>query len=79
MKKQNLGNTLVIAITFILFLIALFTTGFKKDLLLEAGVFLVSIKLIMMNRSTANSNKEIIYRLNEINKHLQDIKSNEPR
>lgn len=40
MKKTfDLGNTLVIAITFILFAIALFVTGFAKDLLLETGVF----------------------------------------
>ena len=38
-------NILVIVVTFILFAIALFATGFTKDLLLEAGVLLVSVKL----------------------------------
>jgi len=71
MKKIfDLGNTLVIALTFILFAIALFATGFTKDLLLETGVFLVSIKIIMMNRANSNSNKEIIKKLNEINEKL---------
>jgi len=80
MKKIfDLGNTLVIATTFMLFVLALFTTGFTKDLLLEAGVFLVSIKIIMMNRVITNSNKEIIKRLNEINEKLLDGKSNELR
>jgi predicted tellurium resistance membrane protein TerC len=80
MKKIfDLGNTLVIALTFILFAIALFATGFTKDLLLETGVFLVSIKIIMMNRANSNSNKEIIKKLNEINEKLQDGKSNELR
>lgn len=36
------------AITFVLFALALVTRGFTHDLLLEAGVFLVSVKLIMM-------------------------------
>jgi hypothetical protein len=80
MKKIfDLGNTLVIATTFMLFVLALFTTGFTKDLLLETGVFLVSIKIIMMNRAITNSNKEIIKRLNEINEKLLDGKSNELR
>ena len=80
MKKIfDLGNTLVIALTFILFAIALFATGFTKDLLLETGVFLISIKIIMMNRANSNSNKEIIKKLNEINEKLQDGKSNELR
>ena len=42
------GSIVVIVITFVLFVIALFTKGFTDDLLLEAGVFLVSVKLIMM-------------------------------
>jgi len=80
MKKIfDLGNTLVIAITFILFAIALFATGLTKDLLLEAGVFLVSIKIIMMNRANSNSSMEIIKKLNEINEKLQDGISNDLR
>ena len=47
-KSLDLGSTIVIAITFALFIIALFTKGLTHDLLLEAGVFLVSVKLIMM-------------------------------
>lgn len=75
MKKNNLGNILVIATTFILFAIALFTTGFTKDLLLESGVLLVSIKIIIMSHTTANSNIEIIKKLNEINEKLKDDKT----
>ena len=39
----DLGSLIVIIITFVLFALALFTKGFTHDLLLEAGVFLVSI------------------------------------
>jgi len=45
----DLGSLSVIIITFILFFVALFTKGFTHDLLLEVGIFLVSIKLIMMS------------------------------
>jgi hypothetical protein len=48
-KRFDPGSLLVIVITFILFVAALFTKGFTHDLLLEAGVFLVSVKLIIMS------------------------------
>jgi ABC-type transport system involved in cytochrome bd biosynthesis fused ATPase/permease subunit len=78
MKKNfDLANTITIALTFILFAIALFVTGFTKDLLLEAGVLLVSVKIILMGAATRDSNREILKKLNEINGKLQDGKSNE--
>ncbi len=80
MKKNfDLANTITIALTFILFTIALFATGFTKDLLLEAGVLLVSVKIILMGAATRNSNREILKKLNEINGKLQDGQSNEPQ
>ncbi len=42
------GSLVVISVTFGVFLVALFTKGFTHDLLLEIGVFLVSVKLIIM-------------------------------
>jgi len=78
-KNFDLANTITIALTFILFTIALFTTGFTKGLLLEAGVLLVSIKIITMGAANRNATKEIIKKLNEINEKLEDSKSNEPR
>jgi hypothetical protein len=78
-RKFDPGNTLIIAITFILFAIALFTTGFTKDLLLESGVLLVSIKIIRMSSENRKSNREIVNKLNEINQKLQEGKTNELR
>jgi c-di-AMP phosphodiesterase-like protein len=79
MKKNfDLANVITIALTIILFVIALFATGFTKDLLLEAGVLLVSVKIILMSAANRDSNKEIINKLNEINEKLQDGKCNEP-
>jgi hypothetical protein len=44
-----MASMVVIAITFVLFAIAVFEKGLTHDLLLEAGVFLVSVKLILMS------------------------------
>jgi hypothetical protein len=41
------GSLAVMAITLVLFIAALFTKGLTHDLFLEAGVFLVSVKLIL--------------------------------
>lgn len=68
MKKHfDTGSMVVIIITFLLFIIALFTKGFTQDLLLEAGVFLVSVKLILM---TYHNSAYIKFIENE----LKDIK-----
>jgi len=42
------GSWVVIAIALVLFIWALFERGLTHDLLLEAGVFMVSVKLIIM-------------------------------
>lgn len=68
MKKYfDVGSAVVIAITFILFAAALFVKGMTHDLLLEAGVFLVSVKLIMM------SYKNSIF-VGHLEKELKEIK-----
>jgi hypothetical protein len=71
MKKHfSFGSLLVIALTFILFLAALFTSGFTHDLLLEAGVLLVSIKLIMMSHKNSLSNKVLLIKIDELKQML---------
>ena len=47
-KHIDSASFTVIALTFVLFAAALVVKGIGHDLLLEAGVFLVSVKLIMM-------------------------------
>jgi hypothetical protein len=42
------ASWLVLAVTLALFCTALFVKGLGHDLLLEAGVFLVSVKLVLM-------------------------------
>jgi hypothetical protein len=41
-------SSVVIALTLVLFLVSISVKGFTHELLLEAGVFMVSIKLILM-------------------------------
>ena len=48
-KLLDAGSVIVMAVTFVLFVLALFLEGVGHDLLLEAGVFLVSTKLMIMS------------------------------
>jgi hypothetical protein len=48
-KHFDFWSIVVIALTLILFVMALLIKGLTHDLLLEAGVFLVSVKLILMS------------------------------
>ena len=70
--KKYLSTTdlVVIIVTFVLFTLALFTKGFTHDLLLEAGVLLVSIKLILMNYRNTRLNTKIMEKLDEIKQIL---------
>ena len=76
MKKYlSLADMLVITITSMLFMIALFVKGLSHDILLEAGVLLVSIKIIMMSYKNILSVNTILKELNEIKKTLAEIKT----
>jgi hypothetical protein len=67
------GSLLVIVITFFLFLAALYFTGFTHDLLLEAGVFLVSVKLILMSYKNAVASDKLHNELAEIRSLIQEM------
>ena len=76
--KHPLGLTslAVIVLTFILFVFALFTKGWTHDLLLEAGVFLVSVKLIIMSFKNTVAVEAIENKLDQIlteEKHLEQL------
>ena len=66
-KYFDFGSIAVISITLLLFVVALFTQGITHDLLLEAGVLLVSIKLILMAYKTAVFHENIIQELKKLN------------
>ncbi len=73
MKHIDTGSVIVIIATFVLFLLALFATGLTHDLLLEAGVFLVSVKLIMMSYRSTESSSKILQELEDIKKLLKEL------
>jgi hypothetical protein len=68
------GSLIIIIITFVLFVAALFVKGFTHDLLLEAGVFLISIKLILMAYKNSVLSKEITKDLQDIKKTIKGSK-----
>ena len=67
-------SLLVIATTFVLFVLALFTKGFTHDLLLEAAVFLVSVKLIMLSYISASGTRAIDEKLDKIYSEILNAK-----
>ena len=62
-RPLDAASSLTIAITFLLFGVALFTKGFTHDLLLEAGVFLVSVKLVIAGYKNAQAAEALQDRL----------------
>ena len=60
----------VIAITLVLFLVALFLKGLSHDLLLEAGVFLISVKLILMAYKNGVATEALKRKLDEVHAAL---------
>ena len=70
MKHIDTGSMIVIVTTFILFVLALFVKGLAHDILLEAGVFLVSVKLIIMAYKASISAEHIENELKDVKEIL---------
>jgi predicted neutral ceramidase superfamily lipid hydrolase len=62
----DVASLLIIFVTLVLFIAALYFTGFTHDLLLEAGVFLVSVKLILMSYKNKVASDNLLKELGEI-------------
>ncbi len=60
------SSIVVVLVTLILFFLALFTKGLTHDILLEAGVFLVSVKLILMAYHNAEATRSLHRKLDTI-------------
>jgi hypothetical protein len=65
-KHFDFWSIVVIGLTLVLFIVALFIKGLTHDLLLEAGVFLVSVKLILMSYKNSVHAVEMEERLEQI-------------
>jgi hypothetical protein len=76
MKYFDPGIIIVIVITILLFTFALFAKGFTNALLLEAGVLLVSVKLIMMAYRNSINYIDLKKELNEIRRLLEEKNQN---
>lgn len=59
-------SLLVIIATVVLFATALLVKGLTHDLLLETGVFLVSVKLIYMSYKNGMAGKAMLVKMDEI-------------
>jgi hypothetical protein len=68
-------SSVVVIVTLALFVTALFVKGLTHDLLLEGGVFLVSVKLIMMAYKQAVASDQLGSELAEIRSALQRLES----
>lgn len=69
--RSDPWSSIIIILTFALFGLALFTQGFSHNLSLEAGVFLVSLKLILMARKNTDNTRRLENRMVEIQNLLQ--------
>ena len=74
-RPFDLGTVLVIGITLLLFVIALFEKGFTHDMLLEAGIFLVSAKLIMMSYKNSLATRDMRDQLDAIQRAIARLES----
>lgn len=77
-KHFDPGSLGVMTVTFILFAAALVAKGLTHDLLLEAGVFLVSVKLIMMAYKLSVTTNGVKARLDELVEAVRRIESRGP-
>jgi hypothetical protein len=68
-------SPVVIGLTLLLFVVSVFVKGFTHELLLEAGVFLVSVKLILMAQKNSVSAKVLGQRLERIATLLERIQN----
>lgn len=70
-KHIDLWSTATIAVTLILFLVALFEKGVTHDVLLEAAVFLVSLKLVLASLKAQLASEDVRSRLDAIHALLE--------
>lgn len=77
-RQIDAASLAVVAVTFVLFAIAVAEKGLTRDLLLEAGVFLVSVKLILMNAKANFAAEQTAERLAGIQAVLERLERSSP-
>ena len=63
----------VVSLTLVLFLVAVFIKGMTHELLQEAGVFLVSVKLILLSHKNSIAAEKTDEHLRHIDTLLQSV------
>jgi hypothetical protein len=77
-KHFDTWSLLVMVLTLVLFVIALYTKGFTHDLLLEAGVFLVSVKLLLMAYKHSIATNTMQQKLDALHSAVQRLGATRP-
>jgi hypothetical protein len=72
-KHLDRSTQITLAVTLVLFVVALFEKGFTHDLLLEAAVFLVSAKLVLLSYKASVNNDVLAGQLAEMSRSLTRI------
>jgi hypothetical protein len=72
-KHLDRNTQITLALTLVLFVVALFEKGFTHDLLLEAAVFLVSAKLVLLSYKASVNNDVLAGQLAEMSRSLTRI------
>jgi hypothetical protein len=72
-KHLDRSTQITLAVTLVLFVVALFEKGFTHDLLLEAAVFLVSAKLVLLAYKASVNNDVLAGQLAEMSRSLTRI------
>jgi hypothetical protein len=72
-------SAVVIVVTLVLFGLALFLKGLTHDLLIEAGVFLVSVKLIIMGYKQAIASERLHEELDDVRASLARLEASAAR
>ena len=66
-----MGSMAIIVITFTLFVVSLFQKGLTHEILVDTGIFLVSVKLIVMSFRNNLYMKDLNQQLEEIKKLIK--------
>jgi hypothetical protein len=69
-KWINVASLATLVLTVVLFIVAIFEKGMTHDLLLEAGVFLISIKLVLSTQKSETLLKSLQEQLDSIERKL---------
>ena len=67
---EKISTVTIVLITFALFIAAIFSKGLTHDVFLEAGVFLISVKIIYLTLRTNSITRKIQKQLESMNSLL---------